>query len=99
MKTYAKDAEAISAKQGETFKVQLPTQTGGGYTWDAKPEAGKLRLVSRVVHPGKAIGGEAITEFTFAAEDAGETKLEFQYGRPWESTSLETCQMRVTVKP
>ena len=99
MKAYEKDTKIVRARPGEAFKVRLPTLSAGGYTWEVQPAADQLRLLSRVVQPGNAEGAEAVTEFTFEAQDAGETTLVFQYGRPWESAKSEAWQMKVAVEP
>ena len=98
MKTYSADVSAIEASRGDAFVIELEGLPGAGYRWEAEIPAGVVRLRSRDVHPGAAIGAASKERLTFDAVDSGETEIQLVYKRPWESEAQQTRKVRVKVK-
>ena len=80
--------DTITVKLNETFKIQLPTAIGTGYTWvlvdsTANPHVKLLRKQYEEV-PAEPDGKPGVDIFTFSALKQGRTELHFGYTRLWE---------------
>ena len=86
-------------KPGERFVISFPAQPTAGYTWFEKhdPQALKVIRANDFRAAGAAPGAGGEEEFEFEAVTAGETTLELEYRREWESSPRETRTYRVRV--
>ena len=92
-------AEVIEVKVGERFVISLAARPAAGYTWFEKYDPQALEAIRtndlRLEGPEPGAGGEE--EFEFEAIAPGETVIELQYRREWESTARETRTYRVRI--
>jgi inhibitor of cysteine peptidase len=85
----ADDSGKIEINSGESFMIKLESNPTTGYLWNlAKPESDIIKKIDDVYKPakttGNVVGSGGTEEWTFKAIAKGETKLIFQYIRPWE---------------
>jgi predicted secreted protein len=97
MQHYDRETRQIAARLGERFEVRLPSSPGAGYVWQVRVPPNVVRLANQSVQPGAGIGAAAHEVFVFEAIGEGNTVLDFEYGRPWESSPKETRQYPVDV--
>jgi inhibitor of cysteine peptidase len=86
--TPADDGARAAVASGETFEVRLPAQPGTGYGWTVEELDGEvIALVDdRLIAAGeKELGAKEAHVFHFKARARGETRLRFDYRRPWEA--------------
>jgi inhibitor of cysteine peptidase len=85
----ADDSGNIEVKTGESFMIKLESNPTTGYSWSlVKPESDIIKKIDDVYKPtktaGNIVGSGGTEEWTFKAIAKGQTKLVFQYIRPWE---------------
>lgn len=82
------EQHTISAKVGEKFKIELPSNIGTGYSWAlAAPldsQFVKLERKAYVESLGNKDGQPGMDVFVFEALKQGKATLEFVYRRPFE---------------
>ncbi len=100
----SEDSNNRRVKIGETFVIRLESNPTTGYSWSlAGFDANVVEKVSNVYEPKKTaaniVGSGGNEIWTFKAIAKGETKLTFQYVRPWEKDvppiQEETYQIKV----
>ena len=79
----------IEVKAGETFVIKLESNPTTGYSWSlAEYDSKVTKQESNVYEPTKTaanvVGSGGTEVWAFKAITKGETKLTFQYTRPWE---------------
>jgi predicted secreted protein len=85
---YADPEKAIQCKIGEAFSISLDSNPTTGYKWQlAHSQDGKfLKLISSKYKAPKTelagAGGKEI--WSFKGLSVGQTKIVFEYKRPWE---------------
>ena len=95
------NGKEISPKASEEFEVVLPESRTAGYHW-VITENGKptLELLSEITIPNAgAIGGSSHHFWRFRASAPGQTRLAFEYLRPWEKSAepARTFTLKVRV--
>jgi len=99
--------QTITAKAGETFKIQLEGQMSTGYAWKLAEVPSSLILLKESVtnkeniHPDSKeaiVGGFEIQEFTFESNEKAELTLTFKYARHWEKKPKPVKTSTVKVK-
>lgn len=101
-------SSTLSTRAGRTVQIALPElSSGAGYSWQLSSfDEGFLALVSEEVLTSqppenatvpRSVGGSNVRLFTFQALKRGKTQLVFQYGRPWETTSVESRVYQVQI--
>jgi len=90
----------ITAKVGERFSIEVPSNPTTGYLWEADIPAGKARLVDHALPPAskQRIGGGGLERFTFEATAPGEFTIRMINKRPWESAAHKTENYQIVVK-
>ena len=91
---------SVSAKRGDTLKVQLPEIPTTGYRWTVGSVDTKiLALTEDEYHPGgEGIGAGGLRVFRFALTSAGHTNLQCKLSRSWQPASPKALfSVRVTV--
>lgn len=90
-------AETITVSAGETFKIELPENPTTGYLWvvSQSPTSGVAVLESSRYRPpsGGVVGAGGQKTFTFRAVGPGDTRVAFEYRRPWEK-NVRPAQVR-----
>lgn len=84
--------ENITTKVGNNFKIELKSNATTGYQWRlAKPVDDKIQFLSSdYIAPNTNLMGAGGKEiWTFKAVKKGETKICFEYARPWENVKPE----------
>jgi inhibitor of cysteine peptidase len=82
--------QTITAKVGEKFNIDIPSNPTTGYTWVVENDQQKLKLISRdmIMVDSKNLGSKGTERFIFEALSEGETSVYMKYKRPWENVSL-----------
>ena len=82
--------QTITAKAGEKFNIDIPSNPTTGYTWVIENDQQKLKLISRdmIMVDSKNLGSKGTERFIFEALSEGETSVYMKYKRPWENVSL-----------
>jgi inhibitor of cysteine peptidase len=111
----AEDTEEIEVEAGVDFAIALVSNPSTGYSWQlAEPlDEGVVVLVSSEFEKksgeshgegegeeeGEAVGAPGEELWTFTAVAEGETEIELEYVRPWETDVApeETVTIKVTV--
>jgi inhibitor of cysteine peptidase len=80
---------SLKLKVGDTFVIKLESNPTTGYSWSlAESDSKVVKQVSSVYEPEKTapniVGSGGTEVWTFKAFAKGETKLTFNYARPWE---------------
>jgi len=86
------NGQEIVAQRNEEFEVWLLETRTAGYQWIIA-ENGEpiLRLLSETIIPNTgAVGGSGHHKWRFRAAAPGETRLTFEYSRPWEKSEKPT---------
>ena len=92
--TNENDGSSISVNAGKVIEIKLLGQMGTGYSWQwvANDEFFVQEKDPEVTPVGKGndlVGGQDNTVFRLKAQKAGETELNFIYGRHWEKKPPE----------
>jgi inhibitor of cysteine peptidase len=93
---FAKDS-IVNVFAGKSFQVEIKSNPTTGYQWQlAKPvDKNFVEFESSVFIPPKnnnIMGASGKEIWTFKAVKSGETKLYFQYVRPWEKIKFPDCK-------
>jgi inhibitor of cysteine peptidase len=77
---------SVSARLGDTVKLQLPENPTTGYLWTVGDvDARILKPIADEFQPGgQATGGGGLRVFSFAASGNGSVTLRCRLARPWE---------------
>lgn len=92
----------IELKQNSIFSITLPANPTTGYSWGLRTLPSQLMLLdsgykqSDDCKPGM-IGCGGDTTYTFKAVKKGTDKVEFQYGRQWETDSSDIRVVNIDV--
>ncbi len=91
--------ENIRAEVTKSFRIVVQSNPSTGYSWTADFDKSFLKLKSsRYVKPSQQIpgrGGQHI--FVFIPLKSGQTTIELQYKRPWESAAIELRKYSVSI--
>src|SRR5579864_2802097 len=95
------NGQEISAKRNEEFAVALPETRTAGYHWVIR-EKGEpvLDPLPEVTVPNVgAVGGTGHHIWRFRVASPGETRLTFEYSRPWETSEkpARTFMLKIRV--
>ncbi len=97
------DGQQIVATRNEEFEVSLPETRTAGYHWSIAEMGGPtLELLSEKTIPNAAgVGGSGHHIWSFRAASPGETRLTFEYSRPWEKAPkpARTFTLKIRVDP
>lgn len=92
-----------TVKNGERFDVSLRSNPTTGYSWMLRTLPAPLMLVSTGYHQSAdckagvtGCGGDQV--FSFKGVGTGTGKIELVYGRAWETDTVKTEVMNVTVQ-
>jgi inhibitor of cysteine peptidase len=88
--TQAESGRTVSARAGDTIRVELEESPTTGYRWALL--SGDARIVepegdSFMQPGGVAIGGSGTRVFRLAARSQGSVDLRFRLARQWESVA------------
>ena len=97
----------ITVRSGELFVIELPANPSTGYQWSVVQVPDALELVEEHVTPAitgttaagvpAAVGSGGLHTFNFMAHETGETELQFELKRVWESDAIERRAFRIVV--
>ena len=94
--------QEITVKQGEIFKIELPSNIGTGYSWTLQSpiDSSLLSFVDQ-----EYIENDLMTEeeeskeiWRFQAITTGKTTIQMIYKRPWEEVSDESKELTFQVQ-
>ena len=89
--------QAVEAHVGDTIRVDLPSQSGTGYSWTATV-AGDVLQPGRIEgRPATRPGGPERSIMSYLATAPGTARISFAYRRPWESAKGPARQLVVSV--
>ncbi|EAS2000449.1 hypothetical protein AX334_24815 [Salmonella enterica] len=93
----------IEIKQNAIFSITLPANPTTGYSWGLRTLPPQLMLLDSSYKQSDdcksgMVGCGGDTTYTFKAMKKGAEKLEFQYGRQWESDNSDIRIINVNVK-
>ena len=88
----------MTARPGDTIRVDLPGQAGSGYAWSATLDG--AALVPGRTETGVAArpGGPAREILTYRATAPGSAQIVLVYQRPWETTKPPARQVVLSVE-
>jgi len=91
----------ISVKEGQTFKITLPSNPSTGYQWNSTYDTTYLELVAQNFQPDNTnpgiVGAGGNEIFTFKAKNPGNTTITFNYQRPWDPTPINTTTYDIRI--
>ena len=93
-------AHTISAVEGQTFTINLDSQTSTGYTWYITEPIMEdhIQLLGKTVMPYRSPGSRGKTIFTFQAVKAGRATITFEYARPWSWDVAQRCAYTIIIR-
>jgi len=97
--SYAAEHE-IRAVLKQPFRIVLTASIGStGYIWSARFDEGFLKLEKSWYEKpeSKLVGGPGKQVFVFVPLKQGNTKIEMQLKRPWESSELKTEVYEISI--
>jgi len=95
-KTYGKNNDEIKTKVGEIFSIELESSPTTGYQWEESFDEKKVKLVDKKFDlPSNAIGASGKETFTFEAFSEGNSTIQLDYKRSWESDSIEKVEIKL----
>jgi predicted secreted protein len=97
--SYAAEHE-IRAVLKQPFRIVLTASIGStGYIWSARFDEGFLKLEKSWYEKpeSKLVGGPGKQVFVFVPLKQGNTKVEMQLKRPWESSELKTEVYEISI--
>jgi predicted secreted protein len=98
MQMFQDPAQTIRVSVGEIFAVRLAANPSTGYTWHAEVDARCLEQVGQQFEPaGGGIGAGGYETCRFRALVPCETKIRFEYRRPWGGEARDTQRFEVLV--
>jgi predicted secreted protein len=89
---------AVVAHVGDTVRIDLPDQTGTGYSWTTNVEGDVLEAGRTETGPAPRPGALTRQLFTFRAVAPGSSRLVLVYRRPWETGNPPARQVVVSVE-
>ena len=92
--------DMITVAMGDEFTISLTSIATAGYVWkfESLPDAIQLLGKETGKPAGDAKPGDSTDQiFRFRANKAGEHKIKFTLGRPWENKAIETKTVTVNV--
>ena len=94
------NGKEISVSANEEFEVALPEIRTAGYRWViAKNGEPQLQLLDETTAPNTAaVGGTGHHLWRFRGATPGETRLAFEYSRPWEKAENPTRTFTLKVR-
>jgi predicted secreted protein len=99
--TKAQDGREIGLKVGNILQIELPGNSGTGYSWLAR-DAGApyLKLLDQATRQLKKDlpGGPVIQIWRFKAEKSGATGISLDYFRSWEGVGTATDHFRLELR-
>ena len=99
--TKAQEGREIALKVGNILQIELPGNSGTGYSWVAEETfAPYLKLMDQATRQLKAglPGGPVMHIWRFRAEKPGATGISVDYFRPWEGVGTATDHFRVKLR-
>jgi predicted secreted protein len=99
--SYAAEHE-IRAVLKQPFRIVLTASIGStGYSWSARFDEGFLKLEKSWYEKpeSKLVGAPGKQVFVFVPLKQGNTKIEMQLKRPWESSELKTEVYEISIMP
>jgi len=99
--SYAAEHE-IRAILEQPFRIVLTASIGStGYSWSARFDEGFLKLEKSWYEKpeSKLVGAPGRQVFVFVPLKQGNTKIEMQLKRPWESSELKTEVYEISIMP
>jgi predicted secreted protein len=99
--SYAAEHE-IRAVLKQPFRIVLGASIGStGYSWSARFDEGFLKLEKSWYEKpeSKLVGAPGKQVFVFVPLKQGNTKIEMQLKRPWESSELKTEVYEISIMP
>jgi inhibitor of cysteine peptidase len=100
--TEADDGRTVEAGVGDTIRVSLPENAGGGYRWDIERVDGAIEKAGSQPHyPSDAVGSGGMMTFVFMAKKAGSGEIVLKNWRSFEGDASvqQRFRVRVRVKP
>jgi predicted secreted protein len=97
--SYAAEHE-IRAVLKQPFRIVLTASIGStGYSWSARFDEGFLKLEKSWYEKpeSKLVGAPGKQVFVFVPLKQGNTKIEMQLKRPWESSELKTEVYEISI--
>merc|ERR1711934_1265598 len=95
---------SVHCAQGEIFEVKMAGNPTTGYSWKSAVSDSHVEQVGEPVynvnpHAPGMVGVGGMYTFKFKALKAGNAKIGFSYGRPWEkdTPSADTKTVSVVV--
>jgi predicted secreted protein len=92
----------IRAVLKQPFRIVLAAAIGStGYSWSARFDEGFLKLEKSWYEKpeSKLVGAPGKQVFVFVPLKSGNTKIEMNLKRPWESSELETEVYEISIMP
>lgn len=101
--THDDNGKTIEVSPGGTFTITLESNPTTGFSWGiVSGEGGVIQLQGEPKFDSDSalIGAGGVEVFTFKAIQPGETTLEMNYRRPWETDvePLDTYTVTIIVK-
>jgi predicted secreted protein len=99
--SYATDDE-ITAISKQSFRIVLAAAIGStGYSWSAQFDKAFLKLKKSWYEKpeSKLLGASGKQVFMFVPLKPGNTKIEMQLKRPWESSTPKTKVYQISILP
>ncbi|GAC1606314.1 MAG: hypothetical protein NVS3B6_19350 [Pseudarthrobacter sp.] len=97
----------ITVQSGELFVIELPANPSTGYQWSVGQVPAALELVEEHVTPATTgttaagvlapVGSGGLHTFNFMANETGETELQFELKRVWESEPIDRRTFKIVV--
>ena len=98
-------AETVNAKVGDLIEVSLASNKTTGYSWSHSGggrqvllEAENYELSARSNSGAPLCGAGGRQIFMFRCVNAGETRVEFFYARPWEKKPIDSAVLKIKVR-
>ena len=92
----------IRAILNQPFRIVLTAAIGStGYSWSARFDEGFLKLEKSWYEKpeSKLVGAPGKQVFVFVPLKSGNTKIEMNLKRPWESSELKTKVYEISILP
>lgn len=98
MRRFEDPVGLIRVTVGEAFAVALVGNPTTGYNWQASVDAQYLELLAQEFEmEGKAAGAGGRDVFRFRALETGETRIAFEYRRPWGGHALDIRRIGLVI--
>lgn len=99
----AKEVKQYKVKEGQIFKISLPSNPTTGYNWGVRAIPQNLVLLAMGYEQSKDCGPHMVgcsghSVFTFRALETGKGSVALQYARPFEPQPKEMTLKEVIVK-